>query len=412
MLVAILYFLSFLYLFIAYRSKAKNSVGTILIAFYLISSFLTLLESNQGSSNSDHLGAMATVYYTVTVLISMWPFLILGKNNCTDFELPKHLILYLTYFLILFGLVDVIYSIIDISSNIDIFINNIADVRSNYYDNSLDTSIDNSAFDALIIFARSLQFMSPFCCIYYIINNRKALAVMLLIASLSVPLHGMVNGARGGILVFLANFLFCLIFFRPYLTNVIYRKIKKIGYALISPFILYFVAMTIARFGTNEGGSLSSIYSYGGDMPYFFTHIFNDPLIDSQKLKGRYCFQWLFPSNERAWQQLNTYIDSDIYLNQFGGLPGSFFLDFGYYAVLMVGLFAVLYYLIIKATRRRYGKYPFYILFLFYFSYQVLFMNLFYYQFTYAATIMFPILFFVLAYIYSKFVRRSCTLST
>ena len=380
-MIAFLYLLLFVVLLSTYKKKAGLSVGVLLLSFYTLSALLTFLESFEGSPNSDYLDLKATIYYAVCMLISLWPFLVLGKLDCRYFSISEGILKYLSYVLIFFGLIDFISSSIDLFNNRAILMNDIGQLRMNFYDTMDEVAGDRSIFDKLTIMVKYLQYLSPFCCIYFITKRKNTLAWLLFIASISFPLHNMVIGEREASLKFLANYAFCVIFFRPHLSHETKKKLLRGGLIGISPFILFIVVMTIARASITGISTGDNIFAYGGDQPFFFTHIFNDASIASQALGGRMCFRYFFPINERMQNQINDYINSDIYLNQFGGLPGSFYLDFGYYAILVIALITLLYFMVIKGATKHDGKYPFYLLLLFYFSYQVCFMNIFYYDY-------------------------------
>lgn len=401
-MIAGLYFILFLFLLLSYRKKHGLNVGLLLLLFYTLSAFLTFAEFFEGSPNGD-LDIKASLYYIVCVLISLWPFLILGKYDCRDFVLSHSILKYLSYILVAFGLVAFIQSIVDLYNNLDILFNNIGQLRMNFY-STMDVEAGNrSILEKLTILIKYMQYFSPFCCVYFITKNNKTLAWLLLIASLSFPLHNMVLGEREASLKFLANYAFCIIFFRSAIPAIVLKKIIRGGLMVLSPFVLFLIFMTIAR--ANIGGISvgQNIFAYGGDQLYFFSRIFTDSNIASQTLGGRMCFRYFFPIPERMQNQLNDYIQSDYYLNQFGGLPGSFYLDFGYYAILYIIFFSLLYYWFIKSAQKNNGRYPFHLLVLFYFSFQVCFMNIFYYDYIELYAFFLTLVLFLYSFVKDKF---------
>ncbi len=244
--------------------------------------------------------------------------------------------------------------------------------------------------------------MAPFCSIYFLAKGNKNLSVLLAIVSLSLPLRGISIGEREAILKFLANWGFVYLFFRPILSERIKKTLKRIGLIFFSPLILFVIAMTFARFGEDEGGILRSLFLYAGDQPYFFTTIFSDSGIAAQAQGGRLCFRYFFPVPERVQGQINFFINSDIYLNQFGGLPASFYLDFGNLAIVVILIISLIYFLIIKHSKKVSGKYPLHITALFVFSFQVLFMNIFYFDYGPLFSVLFSIFFIIVCWIYPK----------
>jgi len=401
-MIAFLYFLVFLTLWLRFRKKAKGSVGSLLLLFYLASAIMSLLiETSDAFEQTAELEWMSTIYYVVCVLISLLPFLLLGKYDSRNFRFSSQLMFYVSVFLVVFGLIELIMSTAVLYTNRATIAVNIVSLREGFYDTLGDTS-NNTFFQKILIFVIAFQYMSPFCSMYNLSRGKKSLAIWTAVASLCVPVHGMTIGERESILVFISNWAFCYLFFRNELGQLNRSRIKRISVWAAAPFVFFFFAMSLGRFGSSSGGTLNSFLSYGGKQPYFFSYLFNDPQIDAQKLGGRFCFQYLFPSSERAWRQLNEYISTDVYLNQFGGLPGSMFLDFGYMSIFVIAAIAFAYFLIIKRARTFNGQYPFYLLFLFYFSYQVLFMNIFYLDFIYLPRILLSVLFFVVSLFFSS----------
>lgn len=399
MLLSICYFLIFLLLFLRYRKRNKKSVGSLLLAFYAMSALLTAIIAISPSFYwLNDLDWGSTSYYVSCFIISLLPYLYLGKLNSLSFQIPDKLIHYLSIFLIIFGVIQLFNSLTFIIANFNTFLYNIASVREGFY-SDLGETVQLGFFDKILVFVRPLQFMSPFCFFFFLIKRNKKMATWSAIASLSVPLQGITIGEREAILVFFSNYAFCYLFFRPEISESLKGRIKRVALIAAVPFMLFFMAMSFGRFGESQGGVATSFLSYGGKQPYFFAYLFNDPSIEAQKLGGRFCFQYLFPSSQRAWRQLNEYITSDVYLNQFGGMPGSLFLDFGYYSIFVVILIAVVYYILIKTSKRTNGKYPFYILFLFYFSYQVLFVNIFFLRYIYLTVVFLPAVFFLLCWL-------------
>jgi hypothetical protein len=400
-MLSFVFFLSFLLLYLTYRKGASKSVGAYLLLFYTISALFTWLEYYAGPINAPALTPLSTLYYISSVFISLFPFLILGKYDCRHFQMSERLFFYLSVVLIVVGFVDLVALSIKIINNRAFLLSNIADVRNAFYDNFL-YSEPVGPFDKIRIIVREMMYMAPFCSIYFLAKGNKNLSVLLAIVSLSLPLRGISIGEREAIVKYLANWGFVYLFFRPILGEKIKKSLKRIGLIFFSPLILFVIAMTFARFGEDEGGVLRSLFLYAGDQPYFFTTIFSDSGIAAQAQGGRLCFRYFFPVPERVQGQINFFIDSDIYLNQFGGLPASFYFDFGYLAIVVIFIISLIYFLIIKHSKKVSGKYPLHITALFVFSFQVLFMNIFYYDYGPLFSVLFSVFFIIVSWIYPK----------
>lgn len=118
--------------------------------------------------------------------------------------------------------------------------------------------------------------------IYEIIGGSKIRKVLLLIASLSEPLHILSFVGRDGIVFWIFTFVFCYAFFKPYMqvsnTKRLVRVFIVLGLVMLVPFLL----ISISRFGESETGTSGSFVSYLGHAfiqgPLFFG-IDNKPII-------------------------------------------------------------------------------------------------------------------------------------
>ena len=400
-MVAILYSLLFILIWVRYKKRYKNSVGAWLLLWYVVSSILTVIENFTFPINSEYLDPIATTYYASSQLIALLPFLYLGRYDCRNFRFSCSLFTYVAYVLIPFGLLHLGTSVYELSANLSILFGDIAQLRNNFYDTFLESS-SATPFEKVTIIVNHFQYMSPFIAFFFLCKGERGLAMLLFISSLGAPMGQIVKGEREGVLTYLVNLYFCYLFFKPAIAEATLNKLKKSSKYLLAPLVLFIVAMTLGRFG-NEGneGLLRGLFLYGGDQPFLFTTFFNDTNLLSQVKWGRINFQYFFPVPERVQGQINLYIDSEIYLNQFAGMPGSFFLDFGYHSITVISVFSFLYFFLIRVARKRNKKYPLHILFLFYFSFQVLYMNIFYFDFHSLFYILMSVFFFIVCCVYT-----------
>ncbi len=403
-MIIVLYFFVFVCLLYSYRNN-RGTVAFLLLSFYAASAFLSVLELYVVK---DHypVSTVAILYFTCCILVSLWPFLILGKYDSRHFAIPDKFVQYLSVFLIFWGLIELYYSLIDLYEYRQILLTDMSEIRSMYYQGERISSSKGNIIKVLAGWAHYIQYFSPFCCVYFYQRGSKKMALLLFWASLSLPVQKMTMGEREATLVFISNYLFCYTFFRNSMTKLDRARLIKKSLLLFSPFVLFFVLMTFFRFSMRTGGVESSLFEYGGNQPFLFSYFFSDLNVEKQMLGGRYCFGYLFPEKERLTDHLNEYIFSHESLNRFAGMPGSFLLDFGYYAFFVVLFFAIIYLFFIKSTKRRGGQFSFVTFFFLYFSYQILFMNIFYYDFsTYYGVIM-NILLFVGIYCYTEMNKK------
>lgn len=100
--------------------------------------------------------------------------------------------------------------------------------------------------------------------IYIIIEGFKARAKLLLISSLSEPIHVLTFAGRDGIVFWIFSFAFFWTFFYKFLPTKSAEKIKKtflyMGIALAIPLMM----VSISRFGRSEEGTLYQMMNYLG----------------------------------------------------------------------------------------------------------------------------------------------------
>lgn len=215
------------------------------------------------------------------------------------------------------------------------------------------------------------------------IAERKKRALLLFIVSLVPAVENLIIGEREACVIVLGNFVFSYIFYRDIIPKSYLKKIRIFGIILVSPFILFIVAMTLARFEDADGGVLSSLIVYIGDQPYNYSYQFTSINIADQCLHGKLCFPYLFTQQEQLTGPLNDYIKSPMYLNVFAGMPGSFLLDFGYYSIFVLALFSSSFFLFLnRDNKKQTQKLGFNHLFVFLIYYQIVFMGLFYFRYS------------------------------
>ena len=370
-------FLYFLFLFSLFlKFKKRDSVAFFLLAVYLSSSFLSLLGEIYYPSKYD-INDWAILYYIICIIMSLLPFLIFGKYSSSSFLFNDRYIRYLSIVLISFGLISLYYSIQNLFT-ISTVVNNLRDVRQSYYQGYELVESSNSLIEILSNWVNNINYLSLFFSVYFLTRKRFIYALLLFIASLSMPINKMCIGEREATLIWVANFTYSIIFFREAIPSNILLTFKKVSLVILIPMVVFFVAMTISRFEDEDGGILKGLFVYGGEQcqnfSYFFTHL------DEQKLGGKLNFGYLFPLKSQLQGPINDYISSPIYLNVFGGIPGSLFLDFGYFTIFYIMVYSLISFILLKQSKQY--KYSFWKCIFLYFNFQILFTGVFYYDFT------------------------------
>lgn len=138
---------------------------------------------------------------------------------------------------------------------------------------------------SMYVFALMLFF------VYRILGKSKRRSVLLLIASISEPLHVLSFVGRDGVVFWLFSFIFLYCFFKPFLSDKQTRNIQR-QFIIGSLFLLIpFIAISISRFDDSSAGTEGSLISYMGQS------FVNGPLfmgIEDKPFKNGACFPLFF----------------------------------------------------------------------------------------------------------------------
>ena len=275
------YTVQFFILFLLWRgnSKAKGSWFTssgFLIGIYALCSLMGVLDLwvekdfySQPYSSSYWLPMLT---FDLFILLFLLPFRIFNESSIKQINLPSR------SFLDVFSTIIIILSFFSIAvyapSVRNIFaMSDLGDARnmmggdSLYFEAGLAATIGSVAA-ANYVFAIVLYF------IYKIIGNSKTRCVLLLLSSLSEPIQVLSFVGRDGIVFWVFTFLFCYLFFRPFLPKTSRKGVLwMVAFAGVL-FVIPFLLITISRFGESNIGTNGSIISYLGHAfiqgPLFF----------------------------------------------------------------------------------------------------------------------------------------------
>lgn len=395
----ILYVYLIILLLIIKRKCRNKGVSYLLLLCYAGSALLSILVYHF-IADDQNLYNIACIYYILCNLIFLYPFIKVGNFKSSDYIFPSKLINYLAKVLIVFGLISLFYTIPKLLT-FQTLINNLSEVseiRSAYYQGDADILKPSSFADVLANWCLYIMYLAPFCSVYFYSKGDYKLSILLFLAALSHPLHWLLIGEREATLIFISNYIFSFVFFSDSIDKTKLKKIIKLGFLAISPLIVFLVGMTVSRFGDRDNGALGSIISYGGDQPFNFSYFFKDINIEQQKLGGVLCFSQFYPKSDFTGD-LNDYITSDKYLNVFAGAPGSFLLDFGYNAIIVIFLFSLTWTILLNSSAKNKQR-SFLSFILMYILFQILFMNIFYYDFKGSYVWIMNILLIVIIWLY------------
>lgn len=275
-----------LFLFWYTNAKSKRSFMTSsswLIGIYMISALCGIFEFKLGGYQipNDIEFWYPILAFTASILLFLLPFRMFHEEKVRTIVVPNKNILDLCSTIII---ILSFYSIIFYSQTvIGIFsygdLGYLRDARysegGEYFESGLMNTIA-SVSASLYVFALLLFF------IYASLGVDPKRRKLLLLSSLSEPIHIMAFVGRDGVVFWLFSFVFFFLIFKPYLNKSYIKVNKKKIILLFIALMVPFLAITSGRFEDSDSGVGGSIISYMGHSfvygPLFF-NLENPPYI-------------------------------------------------------------------------------------------------------------------------------------
>lgn len=248
--------------------KAKGqwlTSSNVLIGIYTFCSFcgiitLSIVDYNQPYEDRYWLPLLE---FDLFLLLFLLPFRMFKEESITKMVIPNKrvldffstIVIILSFYSILFFFDSVrgIFAVADLSDARNAMVAG----EESYFETGIYATVA-SVSAANYVFAIVLYF------IYQIIGGSKLRIILLLVSSISEPIHVLAFVGRDGIVFWFFSFFFCYAFFRPYMPSVNSKKIFRtfiiVGVIMLVPFLL----ISESRFGNNDSGIGGSFISYLG----------------------------------------------------------------------------------------------------------------------------------------------------
>lgn len=349
--------LSIILIVLCKRQYKKYGVTTsmLVLSLYTLSACLSVAYRYIFPEDAYKFSFLSEIYYIVCLLIFLFPILRFSINaNILDFESK---LLNIISFIVAFGGIVVIVSNI-LKFDMGRLAYSWAEQRNEYYSNMYDYSIASSWYDRIASNCRHITFLAIPLFFYYSIKQNRIMSILLGIASFSLASMAIINASRQELVIFLVLIIFSSILFYKEMSGPTKHKLMLVTIVLISTSVVLVSAISISRF--MNGSSLDfikSLFAYSGEQP-FNASLFLEDLHD-KALWGRVNFPYLL--GESQITQLNDVISASYYLNVFGSIVGSFYLDFGYYSVFFALLFSGLFCYLLNFAKNKSAVLYFYV---------------------------------------------------
>lgn len=307
-----MFFVPFIYftLLTAYWWKKHGAfdICVYMSSLYAVSSFFEIVVVYGGmlgeggilfDETDIELGVLPTILFCLIHTFAMLPFSLIYKKDIKEITPPR------TNILMVVGWVLIAVSLLNFylveSSTMEILSGDFATIRADH-----NKGIESPAQ----VKAESLP---SFLAYFYYLNTSTLLAlplffyylcfgkgkpwwfkVLLLFASLSVPLQGIQAVDRTEILLWGMMLVFCFVFFGKFLTKKQKRIMALSGIPFIILALVYFVAVTQARFGESDGGAESGAAQYAGQGHLNFCFFWENQRTDIVAPEREFPFIWHF----------------------------------------------------------------------------------------------------------------------
>lgn len=247
-------------------------------SLYAVSSFFEIVVVYGGmlgeggilfDETDIELGVLPTILFCLIHTFAMLPFSLIYKKDIKEITPPR------TNILTVVGWILIAVSLLNFylvgSSTVEILSGDLASIRADHY-NGIESPAQVKAealpsFLAYFYYLNTSTLLALPLFFYYLCCDKGKpwwFKALLLFASLSVPLQGIQVVDRTEILLWGMMLVFCLVFFGKFLAKKQKRIMMLSGIPFIVLALIYFIAVTQARFDEMDGGAEAGAVQYAG----------------------------------------------------------------------------------------------------------------------------------------------------
>lgn len=311
-------------------------------------------------SSDVKFGFVPTVLFCLLLTLTILPFsLIHGKILKKIKPTYSFLLNGLCWFLIMIALLN-LYLVAD--STLEILSGDLSSVRSDHYEGLLSPAQLKAESMPMIIrflytFNNSTILALPIM-FYFICFEHKPwwFNLSLFFTSLSMPIAGMQTADRTESVFYALMFTFCLVFFKGFISKKLKRLMIVVGLPILSAFVIYFVAVSDARFSEKEGGAATSSFQYAGQgfLNYCFIWENAKPNLISAEREFPFIHHFIFHVDSNPERRAVRSGQQGFFISVFPTFLGDILLDLSLIGLLIwVLYFFLIVFLVIKASKRK-----------------------------------------------------------
>jgi oligosaccharide repeat unit polymerase len=268
-----LYIIAWIVTFITYQKKKQYfDAGSVLLCSYLLYSIASLLLFNNPYLGSKYksLHLFPFIYMYLMLMLASSPVLKYDVLKINKIQKPRNVIFYSVC--IIFILSSTARVPVELPNYLEGFMRIMLDTYggAEIYNETMANSFlnlgDGNISNLPAIISNSLSDIGVLLFFYYLtLEKRNKLISFGLLISCIFPIFGNIsNSQRGPVLEQLLTLIITYFAFRKFIQTKINKIIQRVGIILLVATAIPIIAISISRFGGNEGGTLSSIYDYAG----------------------------------------------------------------------------------------------------------------------------------------------------
>lgn len=358
-------------------NKRGFDISFIMAVVYLISSICAIFlyldsDSSYKDFHSHQLGLIPTILFCCIPTMFIIPFYKFKSNKVRNVEILTNTKLFdrICYLYIVLFFINMIIcgdlvitaltsdlgklrSTVYLGESVDLTEGMSTPMRILYY---IPLTVGGGALFMIIFFFYSVTFL----------KKSKVFNFLLFISSLAPIYAGITTASRTSVAYWGLMFLFCYILFKNYMKRETKKTISHIFVVFGSLMILYFMAVSVSRFGEATGGTRGGLLGYAGQPFLEYNNLWESIPSEFRSLKN--IFPW---GNLFFWHHTSGIEQaSDIAgypINGFNTIMGIFLVDLGKTTSLIVSFlfFLAIRHFVARETKKCFNFSSSIIIFLF-----------------------------------------------
>ena len=263
------FILLFLFFFLFWKSNAKTkgayySPSSFLFLIYVIGSLcgiFTIKVDEFREPLTSHYW-LPVLFFAFSIVLFLYPFKRFDETKIETIKVPSLRILNLfSTFLIVISFFAIAYFASTFS--LIFAMASLGDARQAIY--AGDLFVESGMMNTIASVAASLYvFVILLFFVYSAIGGHTIRRTLLLVSSISQPLHILSYVGRDGVVFWIFTFVFTYLFFRPFLADEIDKKVKKYFFVVSASLLIPFILISLSRFALSDTGTGGSVVSYMG----------------------------------------------------------------------------------------------------------------------------------------------------